>query len=89
MRNGIAKTVLIGVLLMDMALIAGVAYLAFIFPRTVALWAESAAEISTGQALLANASMVCSSYGWVLLPVLLLASAFTVFALMVVNRRHQ
>jgi type II secretory pathway component PulF len=53
--------------------LAGVLYLAFIFPKTVALWADEGRALSGGEQTLANLGKICTSSGLILIPVLLLA----------------
>jgi type II secretory pathway component PulF len=52
--------------------LVGVAYLSFVFPKKVALWADEGRDLSSADQLLANLSSLCTSNGVVLLPVLLL-----------------
>ncbi len=53
---------------------AGVFYLAFVFPHTVAVWRENAQTLSAAERMLVSLSMFCKSYGLLLLPLLMAAS---------------
>ena len=52
--------------------LSGTAYLAFIFPKTMALWADQGRALSFAERSLANLSGLCQSYGLLLIPALLL-----------------
>jgi type II secretory pathway component PulF len=56
-------------------MIAAVWYLAFVFPKTLEVWQDQyeGQSLSGLQILVANASHFCSSFGLVLLPILVLA----------------
>jgi type II secretory pathway component PulF len=65
-------TYLAGVLALISGLVlAGVFHLAFIFPKTVALWADEGRDLSVVQTALVNLSEVCKSFGLLVIPVLL------------------
>ena len=53
--------------------LAGVIHLAFVFPKTVAVWADEGRALSVVQQALVNLSSLCKSLGLLLVPVLLLA----------------
>jgi len=53
-------------------LLVGVVYLAFIFPKTVKVWAEEGIAISVVQQNLVNLSNLCTSLGIIIMPTLLL-----------------
>jgi len=52
--------------------LAAVVYLAFVFPKTLALWAEQGRPLSVAEQTIANLSMFCRSFGLFLFPLLLI-----------------
>jgi type II secretory pathway component PulF len=48
-------------------------YLTYIFPKTLAVWADSGDEMSAGEAVVAQLSHLCKSFGLLIMPILLLA----------------
>jgi len=66
-------------------------YLAFFFPKTVAVWQDQGRALSVFERLLVSASQFCSAYGVILLPVLLLAmvAGVIVFFLLAAERSNQ
>ena len=71
MKKG--RAVIPGVLALLTGGIAGASmYLAFVFPKTLAVWENEGLTLSGFQILMANASSFCTHYGLLLLPVLLL-----------------
>lgn len=48
--------------------LAAVAYLGFVFPKTLAAWADQARALSLVEQLVARLSMMCSSFVVFLLP---------------------
>ena len=52
--------------------LAGVAHLTFVFPKTMAVWADEGRPLSVVEQALANLSGFCTSFGLLLIPVLLL-----------------
>jgi hypothetical protein len=77
--------------LISALVIAGVFHLAFIFPRTVAVWSEEGRALSVVQTTLINLSNVCKSFGLLVIPVLLLiligCSRWAVVAGMAMKRK--
>jgi len=70
-----AQSALAGILtLLTTAILATAGYLAFVFPKTVAIWEKEyeGRSLSALQILVGNASHFCVSYGMALLPLLLL-----------------
>jgi len=68
------QTYLAGFLAMLGTLIlAGVVYLMFIFPRTMAVWADEGRALSGVEQALANLSDTCKSFGVLLIPILILS----------------
>jgi type II secretory pathway component PulF len=65
--------------LLTLTLLSVVAYLAFVFPKTVAVWQDEGRAISVLEQLCVNASHACSSLGIVLIPLLLLCFLAAVF----------
>lgn len=55
------------------ALLSIAAYLSFIAPRTIAIWQEEGRAISVLEKAIVTASHVCTTFGIILLPLLLLA----------------
>ena len=52
--------------------LTGVLYLAFAFPKTVATWGEQGRSLSVLEQTLAKLSSLCTSFGLLLIPALLL-----------------
>jgi type II secretory pathway component PulF len=62
-----------GILLLVMLGVTGGGfYLVFVFPKMAAQWAAEGRKLSMPEMLLVNLSHFCSSYGLLVLPVLLL-----------------
>jgi type II secretory pathway component PulF len=85
-------TYLAGILALISALVlAGVFHLAFIFPKTVAVWADEGRDLSVVQTTLVNLSEVCKSFGLFVIPILLLifigCSIWAVIAGMAMQRK--
>lgn len=59
--------------LLTAALLSIAAYLAFIAPKTIATWQEEGRAISVLEKLIVTGSHACSTFGIVILPVILLA----------------
>jgi type II secretory pathway component PulF len=53
--------------------LAGVAYLVFVFPKTLAIWADEGRALTIIEQNLANLSNLCASLGLLIIPALLLA----------------
>lgn len=53
-------------------MVGAVIYLAFIFPKILAVWEEEARTLSASQMLMANVSSFCTSYGRLILPIFLI-----------------
>jgi type II secretory pathway component PulF len=53
--------------------LVGVAHLAFVFPKTMAVWKDEGRALSNVEQSLANLSGLCTSFGLLLIPILLLA----------------
>jgi len=53
--------------------ITGVIYLALVFPRTIAVWADEGRSLPIIKRLLVEMSHFCRSFGLLLVPILLLA----------------
>ena len=72
-----AKTIQVALSAVLSLLTAGVmgffVYLAFFFPKKMSVWAGEARALSVSEQLTCNASSFCSSFGLLLLPLLLLA----------------
>jgi type II secretory pathway component PulF len=86
------QTYFAGVLALISALVLAVVfYLAFIFPKTVAVWADEGRALSVVQTTLVNLSDVCKSFGLLVIPVLLLiligCSIWAVVAGMAMKRK--
>lgn len=56
-----------------------VVYLAYVFPKTMALWADDERALSTIEQTLAKLSSFCQSFGLLLIPALLLTIIGCVF----------
>ncbi|OVE74836.1 hypothetical protein BVX97_06140 [bacterium E08(2017)] len=54
-------------------LLTGMAYMTFVFPKTVAQWADQGRELSSLEYMLANLSDFSTSYGLFIIPLLLIA----------------
>jgi type II secretory pathway component PulF len=52
--------------------LAGVVYLGYVFPRTMAAWADHGRVLSGAEQTLANLSDLCNSFGLFVIPALLL-----------------
>ena len=63
------------VLLVCLAALGGVVYLAFLFPHTVAVWAEAGRKLSHPEVLAVRLSNFCKAYGLILIPGLFLCLA--------------
>ena len=71
MKKG--QAILAAVLVLIMGGMAGaVIYLAFVFPKTLAIWDQEARALSMLQMFMANISSLCTHYGRLILPVFLL-----------------
>ena len=70
MKKGQAFVAAVLALIMG-AMVSAVIYLAKVFPNTLAVWEEEARELSAAQVLMANVSIFCTSYGLLILPILL------------------
>jgi type II secretory pathway component PulF len=71
MKKG--QAVISGALAIIMAVMAGIViYLAFVFPKALAIWEQEARELNSSQIMMANFSDFCTRYGLILLPILLL-----------------
>lgn len=67
------QVLFIGVLgLLAVLALGGVIYLAFVFPKTVAVWADEGRALSVAEQTLANLSSLCVAFGLFLAPALLL-----------------
>jgi type II secretory pathway component PulF len=53
--------------------LAGVAHLVFVFPKTLAVWADEGRALTIIEQTLANLSDLCKSLGLLIIPALLLA----------------
>lgn len=51
--------------------LAGVVYLAFVFPRTIEIWAGQERALTVAERTLAYLSNLCKSFGLLLIPALL------------------
>ncbi|MBN1804137.1 MAG: hypothetical protein JW837_02690 [Sedimentisphaerales bacterium] len=70
MKKG--QAVLAGAAALAMGVTAGVIiYMAFVFPKTLAVWEQEARELSGFQMMAANVSTFCTQYGLIILPVIL------------------
>jgi type II secretory pathway component PulF len=68
-----SKLVLASVFLLITGGMAGeVIYLAFVFPKILAIWEQEARALSALQKLIANFSSFCTQYGRMILPFFLL-----------------
>ena len=85
------QTYVAGVLaLLCAVLLAGVAHLVFIFPRTMAGWADEGRALPVAEQALANLSNLCKTFGLLLIPILLLAViGFGIWAVLVAARSKQ
>ncbi len=71
MKKG--QAVISGALAIILAVMAGIViYLAFVFPKILAIWEQEARELTSFQMMMANFSDFCIRYGLIILPVLLL-----------------
>ena len=69
-----AQTCIAGILMALAVLsLVGVFHLTFIFPRSMAVWADEGRALTVAEQALANLSNVCRSFGLFLIPALLLA----------------
>ena len=60
------------VALLGVLALAGVVHLVYIFPKTLALWADDGRALSVSEQTAARLSNICQSFGLFLIPVLLL-----------------
>ena len=68
------QSVLAGVFLLITGGMAGlVIYLAFVFPKILAIWEQEARALSAVQKLIVNFSDFCTQYGLIILPLFLLS----------------
>lgn len=58
--------------LLAVLVLAGVVHLAFVFPKTISVWADEGRALSAAEQALANLSSFCVSFGLLLIPALLL-----------------
>ena len=71
MKKG--QAVISGALAIILAVMAGIViYMAFVFPKSLAIWEQEARELSSFQKLMVNFSDFSTQYGRIILPVLLL-----------------
>ena len=71
MKKG--QAVISGALAIVMAVMAGIViYLAFVFPKALAIWEQEARELTSLQMMMVNFSDFCKQYGLIFLPILLL-----------------
>ena len=67
------QAVISGVLAIILAVMAGIViYMAFVFPKALAIWEQEARELTSLQMMMVNLSDFCTQYGLILLPILLL-----------------
>ena len=63
--------------------LAGVVYLSFVFPKTIEMWLDQGRRLSATEQTLADLSHLCTSFGLILIPCLLLGTiGFGVWAVM-------
>ena len=53
-----------------LAALGGAIYLAYVFPKKIAAWAESGRELSNVEALIVNLAVFCATFGFLVFPVL-------------------
>jgi type II secretory pathway component PulF len=71
MKKGMQTVIALVLAVLTMLALATVVYLVFFLPRLVAAWSAAGQTLSLVERILSKASFFCTSYGLILLPLLM------------------